>query len=469
MSSADEEGTVAPFLNLPPDVVFSIFAHCDISTVLYTSQSKTCRYLHDLAFNKSVWLALVDNLRRRSMLDQNRTPSLENLSTEEFVEVVKRLVTGPATWSPENSDSVAEVHATITLYPAVRTGAGILHWENVVKLLPNGRHLLFKNWTTLECWNVADDRLVWTHKSNLKHASVLEFAAEETGGVDALIVMVCLRTYPPGAHSERKKAECRIRFLARAFDNPFSVPLIRGALAVVATSEQQDSYMILNWKTKSYIMLKCRPVRHNALLLIPEHLILKTPSIPQDENDEEDEIHIIAHDALRAHWAPTSSIGPTGDFASVWPHNLQKLSTIATPMKLNKWGDFSVMSVPDSPLRDGEYRLWVHAFDGTGHPVYVGALVGYQITLGWDGEPPRWRCLGLVTPLTPAHYRSQIPYSGHILSLQWSPVFRISPTRSSTLHATVDLPHSGNCVDVARYSGALTYSTHESIVVTYFK
>ncbi|KAJ7662535.1 hypothetical protein DFH06DRAFT_1396574 [Mycena polygramma] len=442
----------AHFPDLPPDAVFSIFAHCDISTVVSTSQ--TCRYLHDLAFEKGVWLALVNNLRRRAMLDQNRTPTIENMSMEELIQVVKRIVAGPESWSPQNPASAAKVHTRITLHPDVRTGDGILHWENMAKLLPSGRHLLYTNNMKLE----------FRHR-----ARIGTFAAEETEGGDALVIMVCLRTYPPGAQSERNNHVEIIRLDLQSgvpdtllstrvpnssHDNPFSLPLIRGALALVATSTEGGSYMILNWMTKSYFMLKCRPVRPNTVLLLPQHLILKTPSIRQDENDEEDEIHIIAHDALRPYWVPTSSIGPTGDFASVRPHNLQKLSTIATPMQ-----------------PDNEYRLWVHASDENG-PGYVGALVGYQLSLGRDGVTPSWRCLGLVTrlPAPAPEYPSTIPYSGHILSLAGSSsAVHISPTRSSTAHATVDVPDSGDYVDVAQYSGALTYSTHDSIVITYFR
>ncbi|KAJ7629216.1 hypothetical protein DFH06DRAFT_1304216 [Mycena polygramma] len=409
MASGKVSAAMDPLLmfpDLPPDVIFSIFAHCDISTVV--SAGQTCRYLHSLAFDKSVWLALVDNLRRRSILDQNRTPSIENLSTEQLIQVVKCIVAGPAAWSPLKSGSVAEAHARITLHPAVYIGDGILHWENVVKLTSSGRYVLFNNSRSLECWSVADDRMIWEHKSAIEYASALEFAVEETENGDALAVMVCLRTYPHDYSDRKNYVEIICLDLwsgaqntlvtARAPDSqddgPFSLPVIRGALAVVATSSQRDHYMILNWKNQSFFLLKCRPVRHNALLLIPHHLVLKTLSLVEEENAkpvEEDAIHIISHDALRAYWAPTIGVGVTDDFVSVPVHEIEKLSTIVTPMNPNEWPFFDIMWVTDSPLRDSEYRLWVHASadnrDKYGYG-YVGALVGYQLAVGRDGEPP---------------------------------------------------------------------------------
>ncbi|KAJ7669824.1 hypothetical protein DFH06DRAFT_156997 [Mycena polygramma] len=189
------------FSDLPADVVFSIFARCDIYTVVSVGQ--TCQYLHGLAFDKSVWLGLVDNLRRRSILDRHCTSSIESLSTDQLIQIVKRLVNGPETWSPQSSGSMAEVQAKITLHPSIQTGLDRAYGGNVTKLLPSGRYVLFNTSLTLGCWNVAEDRLVWKHTSAIDSARVQEFAAGREEG-DSLVIMICLRTYRI-AHDDRKK------------------------------------------------------------------------------------------------------------------------------------------------------------------------------------------------------------------------------------------------------------------------
>ncbi|KAF7349488.1 hypothetical protein MSAN_01739100 [Mycena sanguinolenta] len=179
--------------DLPADIIFSIFACCDIASVVSVSQ--TCRCLYALAFEKSVWLALLDDLRRRCILDRNCTPNLETLSTAEMIEVVKRLMTGPQTWTPGEFDSVAEISRKITLHPAITlAGAG----DNTAKLLGSGRYILFTNSFRLQCWSVAEDRLIWTYTSigdlDPEDIEVQAFAAEET---DAnLTIMVCIQTFP---------------------------------------------------------------------------------------------------------------------------------------------------------------------------------------------------------------------------------------------------------------------------------
>ncbi|KAJ7229530.1 hypothetical protein B0H12DRAFT_225125 [Mycena haematopus] len=223
--------------DLAPDVIFSIFAYCDIASVV--SAGQTCRYLHDLAFDKSVWLGLFDSLRR-------------------------------------SYRGRAAVNKKITLHPTIRTGPGILDWENEAKLLPSGRYVLFNNCERLECWNVADDRLVWRHTSPIEHAAVKNFAAEETDIESTIImIMVCIRTYP---HNQDRLNYVEIvsvdlqtgthncLLTARApdsgHDNLFSDPVICGAFAAVSTNARsRNEYMIVNWRTQSFFVVQGHPYR----------------------------------------------------------------------------------------------------------------------------------------------------------------------------------------------------------------
>jgi hypothetical protein len=89
------------------------------------------------------------------------------------------------------------------LHPTVRNGPGVTYWENAAKLLPSGRHVLFNNRNKLECWNVADDKLMFKHVSGVAETVALEFAAEETHFGSSANIIICARTYPLGGR--RKK------------------------------------------------------------------------------------------------------------------------------------------------------------------------------------------------------------------------------------------------------------------------
>ena len=153
-----------------------------------------------------MWVAALQDLERQSILDRTLIPDLEILSTSDIINLIKRLINGPKTWtSLQNSlgDAVAAVYKEITLHPTIQTGPGIVHQVNDVKLLPSGRYVLFNNLRTLECWRVDDGTLIWTHPPAQEHAGVLEFAAEELVGQGSVVIMICNRTL--GDRPNRKK------------------------------------------------------------------------------------------------------------------------------------------------------------------------------------------------------------------------------------------------------------------------
>ncbi|KAJ6529232.1 hypothetical protein B0H19DRAFT_1384949 [Mycena capillaripes] len=248
------------FLDLTSDVIFCIFAYCDVSAVVSTAQ--TCRYLHNLAFDKSIWLVLLGNLRRRRILDRTCAPCLEDLSTEELIQVVKSLLTGPQSWSPQTAGSKPEISRQITLHPSLSSGP--LSYENSAKLLPSGRYVLFNNWGTLEWWSVTEDQLIWKSTSAMANARVLQFATEEPQGENSLVIMMCSRINSPAATNRSnyveivnvsRNGEQNVLVTAVAPDSmagrPFHGPVIHGPLAAVTTNMRLDEIMIVNWRTLS--------------------------------------------------------------------------------------------------------------------------------------------------------------------------------------------------------------------------
>jgi len=433
------------------------------------STSQTCRYLHHLAFDKTVWLGLLHNLRRRSILDQTCTPNIEILSTDELIKLVKRLLTGPETWSPRDADSFAQISREITLHPTVHTGPGILDWENMAKLLPSGRYVLFKNWLDLECWNVAADRLLWKHISAIEHASVLDFAAEENAVEDSVIIVVCVRTYPH-VHGDRKNYLEMVRvdlqtgtpntlLIARApdsrYENPFSAPIIRGPLVAVGTNSQRDRHMILNWRAKSYFILQCTV--ESRIALIERHIVLKISS-----RHGQGQIHVIANHALRAYWSPTIPDGGPVEFAAVSAEDIPKLSIFVDTEASQS---FSHISVVPSPLQDDNYRVWIQgSIHGSGRN---DGLLCYQLFIPAIGQP-QWRRRIQARKPTPSPYHP-VPYSGHTLHRSTVLSYKIYPPISPYDYVQVNLPFAAKYVDVAPYSGTLTYSTPTSIVIQYYK
>ncbi|KAJ6449182.1 hypothetical protein C8R45DRAFT_1131177 [Mycena sanguinolenta] len=401
-----ERNTTVLFSELASNVIFSIFARCDISSVV-----STCRYLHALAFDESVWLGLLHNLQRRAILDRDFTPSLETLSTDEMIGAVRRLHMGPQTWSPENvdSDCAAEVTKTITLHP-IGNGPG-----RSAKLLPSGRYILFHNWgSALECWNVAEDKMVWRYTATIEQAKVSKFTAEERE--IELTIMIIIRIHSDDRElnyveivSVDLQSGTQNRLLtARApdfdpdYDDSLSDPAICGNLASVNTADNQ--HMIINLATQSYFIVDDHPGYPTCIALIPQHIILMNIS-----RDQKNKIHLISNDAISAYLVPI--ITPDGDakFSSILAEDIPKRGTFED---VHAEQFFNDMYVHESPLREGDYRLWIYGMNLVAN---TGGFSIFSCTLSIPSNAaPRW-CQRSRPVRTERAIYTPVSYSGHSL------------------------------------------------------
>ncbi|KAJ7093381.1 hypothetical protein B0H15DRAFT_799187 [Mycena belliarum] len=321
------------FLGLAPDVILAIFACCDIHT--------TCRYLHGFAFQKSVWLALIEDLKRRSILDCD-IPDLQKLSTGELIALVKPLVTGPETWIPSDDDFTPEVSKQITLHPKIHNGLGICHWENEPKLFCGGRFVLFNNWHKLECCHVE-------------------------------IISLDLRE---GSHS----LMLNIRVPDTPYDDAFSCPEICGEFASLMQSIRMSSYL-------RDVETHHDKLKRALLVLIPGYILLKR--VAGREADTES-IHLInGNDAIQqfgvsiAELLHSSMVRPA-QLPKIISHSISLLSDPSTGPY------FDQMSVRESPLQKGTYRLWVYISQkAIGHTADA-MLYSHDLALSPTG-PPQWR------------------------------------------------------------------------------
>ncbi|KAF7349484.1 hypothetical protein MSAN_01738700 [Mycena sanguinolenta] len=454
---------------VPLDIILCIFACCDIASVVSVAQ--TCRDLHGLAFTKIVWLDLLDDLRRRMILDRNCTPDLQILSMAEMIGVVKRLNTGPQTWSPGELDSVAEMSRRITLDPAIKQEDS---YRNITKLLRSGRYVLFTNSGRLECWSVVGGILVWTHTSAIQDIEVHEFTAEETE--TNVTIMLCIRTSPNNAANwnyvemvnlDFQTGTHTSLFIARGPDsehnNVFSDPAICGALAVVrmAVDLGENLHMIVNWEENLYFILdgvNGDPELPLYVALFPGHLLL---------NEGGDQLYLISGDGLQTYWAPT--IGPAGPAPSslVSVEDVPRLSTFDA----FEDEDFGEVYVHKSVIRAGDYSVWIY---GTNH-VDKPALLSYRLSFSTNGEHEWYRRTGsVVEPEDLGAFAQFVTYCGHRVytgSYQ-APVYTIlsaASTSPGTVRVALPQIAGGQHVDIAPYSGALTYSTDSAVVIEYYQ
>ncbi|KAF7353441.1 hypothetical protein MSAN_01533300 [Mycena sanguinolenta] len=452
--------------DLAPDIIFSVFALCDICSVVAAGQ--TCRSMHDLAFDRSVWRNLLRNLQRRSILDCTLAVNLETLSTDQMISIVRQLITGPQIWSPPGPDgaAVAEVSRKITLHLPTRTGPQ--RSQKKAKLLPSGLYVLVDNSGTVECWNVANNKLVWRHIS----AEGLEFAAEED--IELAIVVIILVFSRTGSDDNRRKGanfrSCveivsldlqtgnhtcllTVRAVDYNLNKPFAAPVICGTLAAVCINSGANAWMIINWKAQSYFIVQS-PSPTLRVALVPRHIILMDHSV-----DRKTQVHLISNDTLRAYWAPTIDVAGPGKLSSVLAEAIPKLSTFQETSHQHSTGRLHIYIYP-SPLREGEYRVWIH-----GRFLPQTCLYSYRLSIPSNGEP-QWHARTPFRAMSISSIIHSVSYSGHVLRYRtgerWSLLF-------SSDKSVVNFLDGADSVMLGTYSGTLTHSMPSSIVIQYFK
>ncbi|KAF7353313.1 F-box domain-containing protein [Mycena sanguinolenta] len=368
------------FSDLAPEVIFCIFACCDISSVV--AAGKTCCYLHNLAFDRSVWQNLLGDLQRRSILDRTGAP-LDTLSTDQMIELVQRVITGPTTWSPQepDCDSFTEVSKTITLHPQS---------EVVTPAVPPPSCRVTRNFCQAGVM----------FSSPAGDATVPEFAAEETD-VESAIVMICVYTQPSNAvrlnYVEIVSLNLRTGtatplLAARApgsgFRKPFYNPLILGPLAAVKIGAGLDMHMIINWRTQSYLILQAPPHETLQIALISQYILLMTR--PQSLTGKH--LHLVANETLHAHWAPTIGFNAPVEFSPLVVEDIPKCSTFLhtddQPGHRITLGEFNLLSA----LYSSQPRAAMGAADSVGG---FGTLASSRAVLWSHPLPPAtlpWLC-----------------------------------------------------------------------------
>ncbi|KAJ7923344.1 hypothetical protein B0H13DRAFT_2403262 [Mycena leptocephala] len=146
---------IATLEEVGEDVALLFLSFCDIETVLSMGCVNT--FFHRLAQSKQLWLMLIEDLAIRSLADLPRSRSLADHSVQELIDLVKRTVVGPASWSGLASPTLAEQIQLSSTLDAER-----------VEFLPGGRYL-FAQWQytrRVELWNVEADTPVWAYKTN---------------------------------------------------------------------------------------------------------------------------------------------------------------------------------------------------------------------------------------------------------------------------------------------------------------
>ncbi|KAF8192259.1 hypothetical protein K438DRAFT_864652 [Mycena galopus ATCC 62051] len=159
-------------IDLNPDVLLPILADTDIYTIL--SVARVNRLLYEITSLRHLWLLVIRDLSRRRLIDAAPEETLQALSKEELVDEIRRVVTGPRTWSSASSTLPTLLRQFIIPLDPLPPAQ-----DRRAELLPGGTHIILSECIDdvarkIECWDVRTQKRVWAWERtnhNVEHAT----------------------------------------------------------------------------------------------------------------------------------------------------------------------------------------------------------------------------------------------------------------------------------------------------------
>ncbi|KAJ6459990.1 hypothetical protein C8R45DRAFT_1030234 [Mycena sanguinolenta] len=298
-----------PFAALGDDILLNILALCDVCTVI--SVSKIDKRLRDLTQAKQLWLSLLQEPTFREVLEL-RPPNileLQNHSTRELVDLVKRAVIGPPPWWPGGPSATRTPSYTI----AFDTGLEIA--PNYHRLLPGARYTVASAaGEDLAIYQVWSGRCVWKIAKRIHTCFAIDVIP---GGTTARVLLALPMEYVGGGYYVHVEEVDLITGSSHVvFRLGFSTRL-RLLIAIVGdfflyslpTSYAEEKLVLVNWRASAYVVLNYGTETNSSIVLIPGYIVaahLET-SPPHQQL-----LTVTDLDAFATHWQPLTTISLSG-------------------------------------------------------------------------------------------------------------------------------------------------------------
>ncbi|KAJ7107394.1 hypothetical protein C8R44DRAFT_987028 [Mycena epipterygia] len=481
--------------DLPEDVLLLTFPLCDIYAVISTSQ--TNKYLHRIALDRIVWVALVEDLRLRGFVDRLSAEDIRASSAERLIGLVKKMVTGPESWPTDKRRSTGRSRAKFptrllrrmmswisgssrlpgppaktTLQVAERVS---IHprfpnhlrpryrlWYHRTVLLPGAKHFFSRSTNQVHCWTVDTDVGLWSHQTSTPAAEVHVFDAEVVNNGKNATVVVCFQNQflenvvdivDLDLETGISQNLLTIHITEARF---YWIPSICGDIIALSMGSE---YFLINWCTNSCCKLSPRLGSGLSLRLIPGYMILVESIAASKEPTAGIRICDVA--TLFPHWHSIE------DSHTIQPVSVDTLPTLLSrpiPLPPNcKSGP--KMALHESPLQAGLYRLWVYPLWPEGISSNI-VRHGYHTVLDHTGITLHQRTEEAAQ--VRSHSEWWVWYSGHRLLAylyggSWISPPGLEPKRSVALSETHRRP-----LALSPYSGALMYASDSALVIDYY-
>ncbi|KAJ7240521.1 hypothetical protein C8J57DRAFT_1478147 [Mycena rebaudengoi] len=332
--------------DLAEDILHLILQFCDVYTVVSTTQVN--KRFRAIALAKHLWIYLIEDLVARRLFDLPHDRSLQDYTTAELIEEVKKLVIGPRTWSRRRSRIPPTVLRHIKISPP--RSYDLL---NSLELLPGGKYLAAIYNTRIELWSVVTCVVIWCLQAGweLYTIELLEYAdtaliafetPESCGTVKVLSIDLS-----SGESTEVfaiDLPEGTTLFNAPMLCDGFLLCELQGNLYLLVHCHENQAVVLQDFPRTRYYFWE------HSMKLLPGHIVFTGSDAPHSNR-----VHVCALVSLSGMWRPATSVWLLEDSV-----NLRDIPAVATQEL--PFSDFyrAMMVLYKSPLRHDAYKLIVY-------------------------------------------------------------------------------------------------------------
>ncbi|KAJ6452387.1 hypothetical protein C8R47DRAFT_287983 [Mycena vitilis] len=342
------------FADLCDDILLTVLSACDVCTVL--SVSAVNKSLRRITSAKQLWLSLV---RAESFHDVLELPpccraklETHSESTTKMVDLIKRLVDGP-------SSIPGEPHYSIPHYEIeFESPTGLDTDVEDFSLLPGARYAVLRTRDQFILHDVRAGICIWECPAELSMAWSIDLVPGKArvikeldldGGGDICVYEVDLSS---GVSREVSKLGFPTRFgWLRSIVGDFF-------LYVLPQSIDETRLVLVNWRVRSYVVLKYETRQPRASLHVSPHGICFIAAYTERTPPHQLILTVTDLESFSDHWAPLTGMHLNTEIS---PEDVPFAAYARLEYGGHPLGGANVCSIFPSALQHGAHRISISA------------------------------------------------------------------------------------------------------------
>ncbi|KAJ6459977.1 hypothetical protein C8R45DRAFT_1180781 [Mycena sanguinolenta] len=368
------------YLGLGDDILLNILALCDVYTVVAVSAID--KRLRDLTQAKQLWLSLLQEPTFRDVLELRPPNSLElqNSSTRELVDLVKRAVIGPPPWWPGGPSATRTPAYTIAFHTGIT--------PDYHRLLPGARYMFASaGGEDLAIYEVWSSRCIWKIEERI-HTHT-RFAIDVVPGGTTVRVLLAspVESIRGGYYLYVEEIDLRTGASHEVFRRDF-VTRLKLLIAIVGEfflyslrpSDADEKLALVNWRASTYVVLNYGTESNSSVVLTRGYIV----ATHLDTSPPYQQLLTVTDlDAFTPHWQPLTTISLSGQlYPDTIPITAQeRLEYNGHPLGVSMYINVRLYITPSAVYRGASAVIvYVDEFPKSRPTLSLTALMGALLT-----------------------------------------------------------------------------------------